>query len=103
MIYGGQQQVVSIAGSVDSEPAHLRSHLDIVMDLEAEMLGVEGECRIQVSAEDGRVRDGKCHVSDPTHYWPGMLLRSCMVPRSIPGVPRLASYMAGPVRAASGH
>src|SRR6185437_6683613 len=46
--------------------AHLLPHRDVIMDLEAEPLGVEGQRLIQVSAEHGRVRDGKCHASDPT-------------------------------------
>jgi hypothetical protein len=28
---------------MDGEPAHLRSHRDVIADLEAEPLGVEGE------------------------------------------------------------
>ena len=80
---------------MDGEPAHFWPHRDVVVDFEAEPLSVEGERLIQVSAEHGRVRDGKCHVSDPTQDRPGTLLRSCTAARSTPGGPRPASCTAG--------
>src|SRR5580698_11564756 len=55
VIHGGQQQVVGVTGSMNGEPAHLWPHRDVVVDFEAEPLGVEGERLIQVSAEHGRV------------------------------------------------
>jgi hypothetical protein len=57
VIDGGQQQVVRVAGGMDGEPAHLRAHLDVVVDLEAEQPGIEGQRRIQVCAVHGRVCD----------------------------------------------
>src|SRR6185436_20661972 len=96
MIHSCQQQVVSVARGMNSEPAHLRPHRDVIMDLEAEPLGVEGQRLIEVSAEHGCVRDGKCHASDPTCGRPGTLLQSCTAARSTSGVPRRASCTAGP-------
>ena len=52
-----QQQVVAVAGSAHGEPAHLRAHLDVVVDLEAEQPGVEVQRRIEVCAVHGRVCD----------------------------------------------
>src|SRR5215472_9120749 len=95
MIYSCQQQVVSVAGGMDGEPAHFRPHRDVIMDLEAESLGVEGQRLIQISAVHGRVRDGKFHVSDSTCGRPGTLLQSCTAARPISGVPRRASCTAG--------
>jgi signal transduction histidine kinase len=96
VVDGGQQQVVGATGGADGEPAHLRAHRDVVMDLEAEPLRVEGERLVEVSAVHGRVRDGKCHVGDPTRGRPGPLLQSCTAARSTPAGPRRASCTAGP-------
>jgi hypothetical protein len=96
VVHGGKQQFVGVIRGRDGEPAHLRAHRDILTDLEAQPLRVEGERLIQVNAVHGRVRDGKCHASDPTRGQQAALLRSCMAPRSTPGAPRPASCTAGP-------
>jgi SAM-dependent methyltransferase len=57
LVHGGQQQLMGVPGRADGQPAHLRSHHDVVAELEAEPPGVEGERRVQVSAVHGRVRD----------------------------------------------